>query len=252
MLRIKLCSIFVDDQTKALRFYTDVLGFVKSQDIPVGEFRWITVRSADGGDTELALEPNANPAARTYQQALLAQGFRRRRSRSTTSQAEYERLRGRGVEFKARRRRWGPSRRPSSLDTCGNLIHALPASALLAGAPRSTGIVARSRVDGPPREQPLVVGELELADRGPRSRRRRLPSSSLRTTASTAIEGISGPSSPSARRCHERSTASPAAVRPRTATNMPPRCSPQRTTFVMKCINGASGDSERTRPERTR
>jgi glyoxylase I family protein len=75
MLRIKLYSIFVDDQTKALRFYTDVLGFVKAQEIPVGEFRWLTVRAADGGDTELSLEPNATPAARTYQQALLERGI---------------------------------------------------------------------------------------------------------------------------------------------------------------------------------
>ena len=122
MLRIKLCSIFVDDQTKALRFYTDVLGFVKSQDIPVGEFRWITVRSAAGGETDLALEPNANPAARTYQQALLAQGIPATAFEVDDIAAEYERLRGRGVEFKAPPSQMGPVTQAVLLDTCGNLI----------------------------------------------------------------------------------------------------------------------------------
>jgi len=122
MLRIKLCSIFVDDQTKALRFYTDVLGFVKSQDIPVGEFRWITVRSAAGGETDLALEPNANPAARTYQQALLAQGIPATAFEVDDIAAEYERLRGRGVEFRAPPSQMGPVTQAVLLDTCGNLI----------------------------------------------------------------------------------------------------------------------------------
>jgi catechol 2,3-dioxygenase-like lactoylglutathione lyase family enzyme len=122
MLRIKLCSIFVDDQTKALRFYTDVLGFVKSQDIPVGEFRWITVRSAAGGETDLALEPNANPAARTYQQALLAQGIPATAFEVDDIAAEYERLRNRGVEFKAPPSQMGPVTQAILLDTCGNLL----------------------------------------------------------------------------------------------------------------------------------
>jgi catechol 2,3-dioxygenase-like lactoylglutathione lyase family enzyme len=70
-MRIKLTSIMVDDQAKALRFYTDVLGFNKKHDIPVGEFRWITVTSPESpADLELALEPNANPAARTFQEAM--------------------------------------------------------------------------------------------------------------------------------------------------------------------------------------
>ena len=121
MLRIKLYSIFVDDQTKALRFYTDVLGFVKSHDIPVGEFRWLTVRSADGSDDGARLEPNANPAARTYQQALLAQGIPATAFEVDDIEAEYERLRG------SRRRVQGTADAdgardawPSSLDTCGN------------------------------------------------------------------------------------------------------------------------------------
>jgi len=123
MLRIKLCSIFVDDQTKALRFYTDVLGFVKSQDIPVGgEFRWLTVRSAADGDAELALEPNTNSAARTYQQALLAQGIPATAFEVDDIAAEYERLRGRGVEFRASPSQMGPVTQAVLLDTCGNLI----------------------------------------------------------------------------------------------------------------------------------
>jgi len=122
MLRIKLYSIFVDDQTKALRFYTDVLGFVKSQDIPVGEFRWLTVRAADGGSTELSLEPNVNPAARTYQQALLAQGIPATAFEVDDLKAEFERLRGLGVEFTSPPTRMGPVLVAILLDTCGNLI----------------------------------------------------------------------------------------------------------------------------------
>jgi catechol 2,3-dioxygenase-like lactoylglutathione lyase family enzyme len=86
MLRIKLYSIFVDDQTKALRFYTEVLGFKKAREIPVGGgFRWLTVRSADEGDTELSLEPNVNPAAHVSAGAARAgysrDGVRGRRHR---------------------------------------------------------------------------------------------------------------------------------------------------------------------------
>jgi glyoxylase I family protein len=75
-MKIKLNSIFVEDQDKALKFYTGVLGFIKSKEIPVGEFKWLTVVSPEGpDDVELVLEPNANPAAKTYQEALFKQGF---------------------------------------------------------------------------------------------------------------------------------------------------------------------------------
>ena len=75
-MRIKLTSIMVDDQDKALVFYTDVLGFQKKHDIPVGEYRWITVVSPEGpDDLELSLEPNANPAGKTFQEAMFAQGI---------------------------------------------------------------------------------------------------------------------------------------------------------------------------------
>ncbi len=75
-MRIKLTSIMVDDQDRALRFYTEVLGFTKKHDIPVGEYRWITIVSPDGpDDLELALEPNANPAGKAFQEAMFAQGI---------------------------------------------------------------------------------------------------------------------------------------------------------------------------------
>ena len=123
MLRIKLYSIFVDDQAKALRFYTDVLGFVKSQDIPDGGgFRWLSVRAADGGDTELSLEPNVNPAARAYQQALLAQGIPVTAFEVDDLQAEVGRLRRADVEFTKPPTQMGPVSIAIFLDTCGNLI----------------------------------------------------------------------------------------------------------------------------------
>jgi catechol 2,3-dioxygenase-like lactoylglutathione lyase family enzyme len=123
MLRIKLYSIFVDDQAKALRFYTDVLGFVKSQDIPLGgEYRWLTVRGADGGDTELSLEPNANPTARTYQQSLLAQGVPATAFEVDDLDAEFGRLRSAGVDFTRPPTKMGPVSIAVLVDTCGNLI----------------------------------------------------------------------------------------------------------------------------------
>ena len=75
-MRIKLTSIMVDDQDKGLKFYTDVLGFQKKMDFPVGDYRWITVVSPEGrDDLQLALEPNANPAGKTFQQAMFDQGI---------------------------------------------------------------------------------------------------------------------------------------------------------------------------------
>jgi catechol 2,3-dioxygenase-like lactoylglutathione lyase family enzyme len=75
-MKIKLNSVLVDDQDKALKFYTEVLKFQKSKDIPVGEFRWITLISPEGhSDVELALEPNVNPAAKTFQEELFRQGI---------------------------------------------------------------------------------------------------------------------------------------------------------------------------------
>lgn len=122
-MRIKLNSIFVDDQNKALTFYTEVLGFKSSQDIPVGEFRWITVVSPDGpNDVELVLEPNANPAAKAFQEALFEQGIPLTAFEVDDIRAEHERLKRRGVMFTMEPTRTGPVTIAIFADTCGNLI----------------------------------------------------------------------------------------------------------------------------------
>lgn len=121
-MRITLTSLFVDDQDKALAFYTDVLGFVKSQEIPAGAFKWLTVRSPQGGDTELSLEPNENPAARAYQQALREQGIPATAFQSDELDSEVQRLRERGVHFTLEPTDMGPVRIAIFSDTCGNLI----------------------------------------------------------------------------------------------------------------------------------
>jgi len=121
-MRIKLNSVIVDDQEKALNFYTKVLGFVPSQDIPVGEFRWITVRSPEGGDAEVTLEPNANPAAKTYQEALFEQGIPLTAFEVDDVRAEHDRLRQLGVQFTTPPTEAGPVTLAVFSDTCGNLI----------------------------------------------------------------------------------------------------------------------------------
>jgi glyoxylase I family protein len=122
-MRIKLTSIIVDDQDKALRFYTEVLGFAKKHDIPVGEYRWITVFSPEGpDDLELALEPNANPNARTFQEALFKQGIPLTAFESADLTAECARLKKHGVVFTKEPTRMGPVTIAVFADTCGNLI----------------------------------------------------------------------------------------------------------------------------------
>lgn len=121
-MRIRLNSIFVDDQDKALRFYTEVLGFVKRQEIPVGEFKWLTLASPEGGDAELSLEPNANPAAKTYQSALFEQGIPITAFEVDDIQADYRRLREQGVVFTTEPTAAGPVTIAVFADTCGNLI----------------------------------------------------------------------------------------------------------------------------------
>jgi catechol 2,3-dioxygenase-like lactoylglutathione lyase family enzyme len=99
-MKIKLSSIMVEDQAKALAFYTHVLGFKKSKDIPVGEFRWLTVVSPEGHpDVELALEPNANPAAKTFQEAMFKQGIPLTAFEVDDIDAEAKRLKKMGVKF---------------------------------------------------------------------------------------------------------------------------------------------------------
>jgi glyoxylase I family protein len=122
-MRIKLNSIMVDDQQKALEFYTAVLGFVTKHDIPVGEYRWITVVSPEGrDDLELVLEPNANPAGRTFQEALFAQGIPATAFESTDIAKDFQRLRTKGVVFTKEPTNMGPVTIAIFADTCGNLI----------------------------------------------------------------------------------------------------------------------------------
>jgi glyoxylase I family protein len=122
-MRIKLNSIFVDNQDKALKFYTRTLGFKKSKEIPVGEFKWLTVTSPDdANDLELVLEPNANPAAKQYQEAIFKQGIPITAFEVDDIKAEYERLKGLGVMFTMEPTNAGPVTIAIFSDTCGNLI----------------------------------------------------------------------------------------------------------------------------------
>jgi len=122
-MRIELSSIVVDDQEKALRFYTDVLGFVKKTEIPVGEYRWLIVVSPERPDTvELSLEPNQNPAARTFQAALFQQGIPLTAFAVDDIHAEYERMKNLGVAFHTEPTETGGPTIAVFDDTCGNLI----------------------------------------------------------------------------------------------------------------------------------
>ncbi len=122
-MRIKLNSIFVDDQDKALRFYTEVLGFIKKQDFPAGGARWITVVSPEGpDDLELVLEPNGHPAASAYQTALRNDGIPVTAFESADIQAEAQRLKQKGVVFTVDPTAAGPVTIAIFSDTCGNLI----------------------------------------------------------------------------------------------------------------------------------
>src|SRR3954470_10826037 len=122
MIRIKLTSIMVDDQARALAFYTDVLGFAKRMDFPAGGYRWITVAAAGRDDLELALEPNANPAGSTFQRALFDQGIPATAFETDDLDAEVARLTARGVVFTQPPTEAGTVRIAVLSDTCGNLI----------------------------------------------------------------------------------------------------------------------------------
>ena len=122
-MKIKLTSLYVDDQEKALRFYTEALGFVKKSDFSQGPFRWLTVASPeDPGGTELQLALNDNPAAKAYQQAMFQQGQPAAMFFSDDVKGEYERIKARGAEFTM-----APTQVPGSTiarlnDSCGNLL----------------------------------------------------------------------------------------------------------------------------------
>ena len=122
-MKINLTSVLVDDQEKALRFYTAVLGFIKKNDLPAGPFRWLTVVSPEGPDTiELVLEPNDNPAAKIFQDALREQGIPLTAFAVGNVQEEFERLKTLGVSFHSEPVTAGPTTIAIFDDTCGNLI----------------------------------------------------------------------------------------------------------------------------------
>lgn len=122
-MKIIVTSLFVDDQDKALKFYTDILGFVKKHDAPAGNFRWITVVSKDNENgTELVLEPNDNIAAQDYQNSLMQQGIPATMFGVDNIDAEYKRLKTHGVEFTMEPTAAGDMKLAVFNDTCGNLI----------------------------------------------------------------------------------------------------------------------------------
>ena len=122
-MKIKLTSIMVDDQDKALKFYTEVIGFRVKQDFPVGKYRWISVVAPEGhDDVELALEPNANPAGRAFQQAMFDQRIPVAAFESSDIAAEHARLEKLGVAFTMTPQPMGPVIVAIFADTCGNLI----------------------------------------------------------------------------------------------------------------------------------
>jgi predicted enzyme related to lactoylglutathione lyase len=122
-MKIKLTSVYVDDQEKALRFYTEVLGFVKKADFSQGPFRWLTVGSAEEPDgTQLQLALNNNPAAKTYQQAILQQGQAAAMFYTDDVKGEYERIKARGAEFTMPPTDVTGATIAMLKDTCGNLI----------------------------------------------------------------------------------------------------------------------------------
>jgi len=113
----------VNDQDKALKFYTDILGFHKKHEIPLGEFKWLTVISPEGPDElELSLEPNANPAGKTFQDAMFTQKIPVAALESSDIEADYQRLTEAGVVFQSKPQQMGPVKIATFADTCGNWI----------------------------------------------------------------------------------------------------------------------------------
>ena len=122
-MRINLTSVLVDDQAKALEFYTDVLGFTKKNDVPLGEHRWLTVVSPDDPDgPELLLEPDEHPAAKPFKNALAEDGIPFASFAVEDVEREHERLTARGVRFTQPPTEMGPVMTAVLDDTCGNLI----------------------------------------------------------------------------------------------------------------------------------
>lgn len=128
-MRIHLTNVLVDDQAKALAFYTDVLGFVPKDDVPLGEYRWLTVVSPDDPDgSELLLEPDAHPAAKVFKAALLGDGIPYASFAVDDLAAEHARLAALGVRFTMEPTEMGPVSIAVLDDTCGNLIQLMQLS----------------------------------------------------------------------------------------------------------------------------
>jgi catechol 2,3-dioxygenase-like lactoylglutathione lyase family enzyme len=122
-MKMNLTSVLVDDQEKALAFYTDKLGFVKKTDLPAGEFRWLTVVGPDEPDgVELLLEPDGHPAAKPFKEALVNDGIPYTSFAVADAIAEFNRLRSLGVRFTQEPASMGPMTTAVFDDTCGNLI----------------------------------------------------------------------------------------------------------------------------------
>lgn len=122
-MKIIVTSVFVDDQERALRFYTEKLGFLPKNDVPAGEYRWLTVVSPDAPEgVELVLEPNANPVSQAYQAGLVEQGIPATMFGVSDVRAEHERLKALGVSFTMEPTPMGPVTIAILDDTCGNLI----------------------------------------------------------------------------------------------------------------------------------
>jgi catechol 2,3-dioxygenase-like lactoylglutathione lyase family enzyme len=123
-MQVKFISVMVEDQEKALAFYTSVLGFEKMADIPMGEYRWLTVISPDGiAGVELVLEPMAFPPARIYQKALFDAGMPLTAMTTSDIKADFARLNALGVKFRGEPQTSGPILTVLFEDTCGNLIN---------------------------------------------------------------------------------------------------------------------------------
>ena len=129
-MQIRIASVMVENQDAALRFYTTVLGFVKSKDISMGQYRWLTVSSPEGAEgVELLLEPTGFAPAQTYQKALFAAGIPATVFFTKDIEAEFQRLKGLGVHFRGEPKAMGPITGVLFEDTCGNLINLVqPAS----------------------------------------------------------------------------------------------------------------------------
>jgi predicted enzyme related to lactoylglutathione lyase len=122
-MEIKLNSVYVEDKDRALKFYTGVLGFIKKNEIPLGEFKWLTVVSPEEPDgTELVLEPNNNSATKTFQSAIFKQGIPLTAFAVEDIQKEHERMKKLGVVFTMEPTKAGPTTVAVFDDTCGNLI----------------------------------------------------------------------------------------------------------------------------------